>query len=96
MAQRQAARLPDGSTALQLNAADAHHFHDLAGRPPWQPETTRNRDEVKVGADLQAILGDQPLSRPPGTPAALPAPFLTNVRFTIASFGSVAAIVHFT
>jgi hypothetical protein len=96
MAQRQAARLPNGSAALRLDAADARRFHDAAGRPPWQPETTRNRDEVKIGADPQAILGNQPLSGPPGTPAALPAPFLTNVRFTIASFGSVAAIVRFT
>ena len=82
--------------ALWLDAADARRFHDAAGRPPWQPETTRNRDEVKVGADPQAILGNQPLSGPPGTPAALPTPFLTNVRFTIALFGSVAAIVRFT
>jgi hypothetical protein len=96
MAQRQAARLLDGSTALRLDAVDARRFHDAAGRPPWQPETTRNRDEVEVGADPQAILGNQPLSGPPGTPAALPAPFLTNVRFTIASFGSMAAIVRFT
>jgi hypothetical protein len=96
MAQRQAARLLDGSTALRLDAADARRFHDAADRPPWQPETTQNRDEVKVGADPQAILGNQPLSGPPGTSAALPTPFLTNVRFTIALFGSVAAIVLFS
>ncbi len=96
MAQRQVARLLDGSMALWLDAANACCFHDAAGRPPRQPETTRNRDEVKVGADPQAILGNQPLSGPPRTPTALPAPFLTNIRFTIALFGSVAAIVHFT